>query len=80
MTFAVMTRVSLGHTGRALTASGPTSIAYLSMVVSAIVRPFAEIIPSHYHTLLALSGGAWLLAFGLYVLEYTPILVSPRKT
>ena len=78
MTFAVMTRASLGHTGQALTASRCTSIAYLALALSAVLRPFAELIPSQYHLLLSLSGGFWLIAFGLFVLEFGPMLVSPR--
>lgn len=79
MTFAIMTRASLGHTGRALTASGRTSIAYFALVVAAVTRPFAEAIPSHYHALLTLSGAAWLLAFALFLSEYGPILMAPRR-
>jgi uncharacterized protein involved in response to NO len=78
MTFAVMTRASLAHTGRAITASATTSFAYLALVLSAVARPFAEMIPSQYHVLLAFSGLCWLIAFGLFVIEYGPMLVSPR--
>lgn len=78
MTFAVMTRATLGHTGRALTASPRTSVAYLALTLSAVLRPFAELIPSQYHPLLSLSGACWLIAFGLFVLEFGPMLVSPR--
>ena len=76
MTLAMMTRVSLGHTGRVQTASLPTALAYLALALSAVVRPFAEVVPSQYHLLLSLSGLCWLLAFGLFILEYGPILVS----
>lgn len=78
MTFAVMTRATLGHTGRALTASPRTSVAYLALTLSAVLRPFAELIPSQYHLLLSLSGACWLIAFGLFVLEFGPMLVSQR--
>ena len=74
MTFAVMTRASLGHTGRSLTASLSTSIAYLALIVAAVVRPFAELLPEAYHLLLELAGGAWIVAFALFVIEYGPIL------
>ncbi len=77
MTFAVMTRASLGHTGRALTASASTSLAFLALALSAVLRPFAELIPSQYHVLLSLSGVFWLIAFGLFVIEFGPMLVSP---
>lgn len=78
MTFTVMARASLGHTGRPMTASPGLSIALLSLLLSAIVRPLAEIFPSHYHLLLEISGGSWLLAFGLFVAVFAPILLRPR--
>lgn len=78
MTLAVMTRASLGHTGRPLKASLITSLAYLALALSAVLRPFAELISSQYHLLLELGGACWLIAFGLFVLEYGPILASPR--
>lgn len=79
MTFAVMTRASLGHTGRALTASPIVSLAYLALVLAATIRPFAELLPSHYHLLLEIAGGAWILAFVLFIIEYGPILVSADR-
>jgi uncharacterized protein involved in response to NO len=79
MTLAVMTRASLGHTGRKLTASPLTALCYLCLLLAAVIRPFAELIGAHYHLLLELAGAGWLVAFGLFVLEYGPILVSRRK-
>lgn len=79
MTLAIMTRASLGHTGRPLKASPWTALSYLALVVSAVVRPFAELVPSQYHLLLSLAGAGWLAAFGLFALEYGPMLVVPRR-
>jgi uncharacterized protein involved in response to NO len=79
MTFAVMTRAGLGHTGRALTASPMVSLAYLALVLAATIRPFAELLPGHYHLLLEIAGGAWILAFVLFIVEYGPILVSADR-
>lgn len=78
MTLAVMTRASLGHTGRANVASPLTAVSYLALLVAAVVRPFAELLPAHYHTLLLIGGSAWLLAFGLFVAEYGPMLLRSR--
>lgn len=79
MTLAVMTRASLGHTGRPLTASTSTGIAYLALVLAAVLRPFAELIPAQYHLLLSLGALGWLAAFGIFVAEYGPMLLSPRQ-
>lgn len=78
MTFAIMTRASLGHTGRPLTASLNISSAYLALAIAATVRPFAEIFPESYHLLLEIAGGAWTLAFVLFLIEYGPILCRHR--
>jgi uncharacterized protein involved in response to NO len=73
-----MTRASLGHTGRALTASLPTRLAYFAVVGAALCRPLAEALPQYYLAILGLSGGLWIIASGLFVLEYAPILCSPK--
>ena len=78
MTFAVMTRASLAHTGRVVSASAATSLAYLALLVAAVVRPFAEILPDAYHLLLSISGGCWIGAFGLFAIEYGPMLCAGK--
>jgi uncharacterized protein involved in response to NO len=77
-TLAVMTRATRGHTGRPLTASLLTSAAYAAVLVAAMSRPLAEVLPDFYHPLLDLSGGAWIVAFLLFLGEYGPMLVTRR--
>lgn len=79
MTLAVMSRATRGHTGTALSASPLTSLSYLCLFLGAILRPTATLLPDQYMTLVAISGCCWMLAFGLYVLEYAPILLTKRK-
>ena len=79
MTLAVMMRATLGHTGRKLTASVTSCLASLAMFTAAMVRPFAELMPDYYHPVLMVSGGAWILAFGLFSAEYGRFLVTPKK-
>jgi uncharacterized protein involved in response to NO len=74
-TFAVMTRASRGHTGRALTASWMTAIAYLALLAAALLRPAAEVFPDAYHPILALSAFGWIGAFGLFLFEHAPMLL-----
>jgi len=79
MTLGMMTRVTLGHTGRPLRADPGTTVAYVLLVVALIVRavsPFLGAVPA-YHALLA-SAGLWSAAFLLFVLVYAPRLVRPR--
>ena len=74
---AVMGRATRGHTGRPLTASPLTCISYLAIWAAALLRPAAEI--GNYTLLIHLAGGFWMLAFGLYLLEYAPMLLRARK-
>lgn len=79
MMLAVMTRASLGHTGRALVASKITVAAYTTLILCALVRPLAEILPDLSPILYAASGLLWIAAFGLYCLEYAPMLARKRR-
>lgn len=78
MTLAVMTRATRGHTGRKLTASSTTTLSYLLLLLAAMLRPFAELLPAYYHLLLAVGGTCWIGAFGLFVIEYGTMLVAPK--
>ncbi|PWL17507.1 short-chain dehydrogenase [Falsochrobactrum shanghaiense] len=80
MMLAVMTRATRGHTGRELTASPTTQLIYLCIVASALTRPFAEMIPDFFHTLLAASALLWMAAFSLYIAEYAPMLLRHRRS
>lgn len=76
-TLAVMTRATRGHTGRQLTASPTTTAAYFCLFAVTLLRPLADFVPEAYHVFLALSGLAWLVAFGLFVIEHAPMLLAP---
>lgn len=78
MTLAIMTRASLGHTGRPLAATRGTTAIYVLIVVSALLRIAAPVVPEHYLHLLAAAGGAWMLAFGGFLVLYGPLLIKPR--
>jgi uncharacterized protein involved in response to NO len=79
MILAVMTRASLGHTGRALTVDPLTTLAYLLLTGAAVVRVFG-LSPLRLHYPVVIIGSAlfWTTAFALFVLVYAPILWGPR--
>lgn len=79
MTLAVMSRASRGHTGTILSASRTTCISYAFMVLAAIARPLATILPDHYLSLVSISGMCWIASFLLFAAEYAPILLTKRK-
>ena len=79
MTLSVMTRATLGHTGRALSAGGPTVGIYLAALVAVLTRLAAALLPAHAMPFLDLAGLAWIGCFAGYVVVYGPMLVGPRK-
>lgn len=78
MTLAVMTRASLGHTGRPLTATRAISLIYASVLVSALARIAAAVGVSR-EPMLHLSATAWVIAFAGFVVVYAPLLTKPRS-
>ncbi|UDF32422.1 UNVERIFIED_ORG: NnrS family protein (plasmid) [Roseateles sp. XES5] len=80
MMLAVMTRASLGHTGRVLAASRLTMAAYAALILCALVRPLGEILPEMSQHIYGAAGLLWIAAFGLFCLEYAPILARKRRT
>jgi uncharacterized protein involved in response to NO len=78
MILAVMTRASLGHTGRELRAAPATVAAYLLLTGAALVRVFGPATGADYRAVLVLAAALWAAAFAAYLLVYAPILASPR--
>ncbi|WP_102958222.1 NnrS family protein [Mangrovicella endophytica] len=78
MTLAVMTRASLGHTGRAIRSDLSTTAIYATASLGALLRVLASSLPSLYPELLVAGGGLWSLAFILFALCYGPILWSRK--
>lgn len=78
MTLAVMTRATLGHTGRALTATPTTVAIYLLVTVAAVLRVAATFTGPYVVILTVLAGAAWAAAFAAYVAHYGPMLLRPR--
>ena len=79
MILAVMTRASLGHTGRALRASPATIGIYIALGVAAAARIVAAQSPAWSLPLLHLAAGAWIIAFAGFAIVYGPLLARPRS-
>jgi len=80
MTLAVMSRASLGHTGRALVATASMQGLYLLLVAAALARVCAAIHPAWSDALLHVAGGAWAGAFVGFALAYWKVFTGPRVT
>jgi len=78
MTLAVMTRASLGHTGRALAADLGTKAIYILVMLGAGLRVVAPWLPTDYHDTVGLAGLLWAGAFLLFAAKYGPYLFSRR--
>jgi len=79
MIMAVMTRASLGHTGRPLIVARPTVCAYVLLTAATAVRVFgAAWLPLPYLSVVLLAATLWTAAFVLFLAVYAPILFSPR--
>lgn len=77
--YAMISRVSLGHTGRRLHPSLATVIGYVLLSLSAIFRVLGVwAFQGQYRVMLSLSGVLWMLAFVIFVGVYLPILTLPR--
>ena len=76
MTLAVMTRATLGHTGRPLQASAITQAIYACVFVAAVLRIIAGLTGS---LILVDAGGAlWVVGFAGFALAYAPLLVRRK--
>ncbi len=80
MTLAVMSRATLGHTGRALAASSGTQVVYALVLLSAVVRILAAMHSSWMEVLLPLSALGWVGAFAGFSALYGPVLCRPKRT
>ncbi len=79
MILAMMSRVSLGHTGRMLQVGKLMSVAFFAVVISAIVRSIAIAIwPQWTIQFWLFAGCLWCVAFGLFFFKYLPVLSAPR--
>ncbi|MBS0562691.1 MAG: NnrS family protein, partial [Proteobacteria bacterium] len=78
MTVAVMVRASLGHTGRKLTAGPGGTLVFGLVSLAGLLRIAAAQMPDRYAVLLDLSGVAWSLAFGLFVILFARVLCGGK--
>ena len=79
MTLAVMTRASLGHTGKALVATPATQMIYAAVVIAALARICLSVEPRWGSQLLDLSAIAWCAAFFGFVVVFGPLLFGASR-
>ncbi|UPQ87458.1 NnrS family protein [Vibrio sinaloensis] len=76
---AMIARVTMGHTGRAIYQGPNMSVAFLAIFAAALVRSIAVAwLPQYFVQWVALSGALWVIAFTLYLFHFAPMLLKPR--
>ena len=77
MTLAVMTRASLGHTGRSRHAGPRTVFIYVMVTLGAIIRVFGPTIDLPTILVLGVAAVSWSGAYVLFAVMYGPLLLRP---
>ncbi|MBF8270539.1 MAG: NnrS family protein [Gammaproteobacteria bacterium] len=80
LTLGMMCRIIWGHTGREI-ANPPRALPliFTPIILGAIVRSIMPILlPDSYQLLVGLSQVLWMLAFGVFLFIYAPVLIAPR--
>lgn len=79
MILAVMSRASLGHTGRPLVAPPAVVAAYLLVTLAGLLRVAGPWLAPEMANVWHLAAGlSWIAAFALFAVVYAPILTTPR--
>ena len=75
----MVTRTARGHTGRPLRASKAEVLAYALVMTAAVLRVVLPILaPQWFVQSLLVAALAWSAAFAIYLVIYTPWLLSTR--
>ncbi len=78
MIVAVVTRATLGHTGRELAVSPWVATGYVLLATATLLRVFGPSATMGYEWTVRMAGTLWIGAFALIVAVYAPILLRPR--
>jgi len=79
MVVAMASRVTLGHSGRALEANDLTWYVLFGVNIAAMLRIVAEFLPGTVGGILnTLAAATWLLSFLLWGWLYAPMYLRPR--
>jgi uncharacterized protein involved in response to NO len=78
MLMAMVTRVSLGHSGRPLTMDDTHWRLFLLVQAATILRVLAEFLPAQAAALGLLAALLWTGAFGTWAARLLPIYLAPR--
>jgi len=79
LTYGMMARVTLGHTGREMIVSKWVSFGFVLLFFAALIRVFMPVIfHSQYILWVQLSAILWVIAFIFFATIYTNMFFQPR--
>ncbi|AMN41533.1 NnrS family protein [Rhodoplanes sp. Z2-YC6860] len=79
MTLAIMTRAIRGHTGHDISSPPTTSLIYAAILLAALARAVAPLVPEFTAGLLYIAAAGWFTSFAIFVAVYGPMLVKRRR-
>jgi uncharacterized protein involved in response to NO len=82
MTFGMVSRVSLGHSGRALEADSMTWYGFLALIAVGVARAAADFAPlggTARSALLGLAALAWIAIVAGWAARFVPVYLAPRS-
>lgn len=75
---AVMTRATLGHTGRQLSADKATMVIYIMIIIGASIRVLAPYTGAAYLYVIVAGAAFWASGFLGFCIFYGRFLIKPR--
>ncbi len=79
MILSMMSRVSLGHTGRPMEVPGYLAGAFGLLILAAVIRAFLPLAAANLTPWAwRISAILWIIAFACFLVRYLPILTRPR--
>lgn len=79
MTLTVMTRATLGHSGRPLVAGWVETVFLAALPLAALARIISTF-PATATWVLHLSATLWILGFALFALRNGPVMFAPKQS
>ena len=78
MILSMISRVSLGHTGRKIVANKMMTFAFVCINIAFVIRVFGTYFIANYLHVLILTVLLWTISFVCFIVVYLPILIKPR--
>lgn len=76
---AMVTRVTMGHTGRAIYEGPKMAWAFIFLFVAALIRSFGVVLfPAQMLVMIDISAVLWAVSFALFVFKFGYMLITPR--